>query len=218
MTRIYAACLASYNAGRLHGAWINADQDASSIQAEISAMLKASPCPNVTRADYRCRDCHHEWAHDVSSYQPAPDTCPDCKSSNIAHGAPYPSAEEFAIHDHEGFAGLLSEYTPIDEVVWTAEALKEHGSKYAGLRKVGYNHEDAVQKVEEDYQGEYDSLADWAEQYLEDTGLFHRLRHDSPLRTYFDFEQYARDALLGGDIMTVEADSGCGAVHVFANH
>ncbi len=41
--RIYAACLAAYNNDVLHGQWIDADQDADAIRAEIAAMLKASP-------------------------------------------------------------------------------------------------------------------------------------------------------------------------------
>ncbi len=41
--RIYVACLASYNSGILHGAWIDALQDASAIRNEIKAMLDASP-------------------------------------------------------------------------------------------------------------------------------------------------------------------------------
>lgn len=45
--RIYVACLASYNAGTLHGAWIDADQDADSIHEEAQAMLKASPEPDA---------------------------------------------------------------------------------------------------------------------------------------------------------------------------
>jgi antirestriction protein len=45
--RIYVACLASYNAGRLHGAWIDAGQDADDIQAAVSAMLAASPAPDA---------------------------------------------------------------------------------------------------------------------------------------------------------------------------
>ncbi len=40
---IYVACLASYNAGLLHGEWINANQEEEEIMAEIEAMLKASP-------------------------------------------------------------------------------------------------------------------------------------------------------------------------------
>ncbi len=40
---IYVACLAAYNAGCLHGRWIDASQDAEDIWAEVNAMLAASP-------------------------------------------------------------------------------------------------------------------------------------------------------------------------------
>lgn len=53
---IYVACLAAYNNGQLHGEWIDATQDPEDIQAEVSAMLAASPQPNA-----------EEWAiHDYS--------------------------------------------------------------------------------------------------------------------------------------------------------
>lgn len=45
--RIYVACLAAYNNGILHGTWIDANQDADEILAEVSAMLKASPIPDA---------------------------------------------------------------------------------------------------------------------------------------------------------------------------
>jgi antirestriction protein len=45
--RIYVACLASYNAGTLHGRWIDASADADAMQGEIDAMLKASREPNA---------------------------------------------------------------------------------------------------------------------------------------------------------------------------
>ena len=45
--RIYVACLAAYNNGHLHGAWIDATQDEWSIWADISAMLAASPIPDA---------------------------------------------------------------------------------------------------------------------------------------------------------------------------
>ncbi len=41
--RIYVACLASYNAGRLHGAWIDAHQEPEAITAEVWKMLASSP-------------------------------------------------------------------------------------------------------------------------------------------------------------------------------
>lgn len=45
--RTYAACLAAYNNGRLHGRWIDATQDPGDIQAGIGAMLAASPVPGA---------------------------------------------------------------------------------------------------------------------------------------------------------------------------
>ena len=43
--RIYVASLADYNAGRLHGRWIDADQSADAIRDEISQMLAESKEP-----------------------------------------------------------------------------------------------------------------------------------------------------------------------------
>lgn len=45
--KIYVACLAAYNNGKLHGTWIDCDQDADDIQAEIEEMLKNSPEPDA---------------------------------------------------------------------------------------------------------------------------------------------------------------------------
>ncbi len=41
--RIYVACLAAYNNGKLHGAWIDATQDIDDIQEQVSQMLDESP-------------------------------------------------------------------------------------------------------------------------------------------------------------------------------
>ena len=59
--RIYAACLAAYNNGHLHGRWIDATQDPEAIQAEISEMLGKSPIPLT-----------EEWAiHDYEGFEGA---------------------------------------------------------------------------------------------------------------------------------------------------
>lgn len=41
--RIYVACLAAYNNGYLHGAWIHAAQEPWSIYEDVKVMLAASP-------------------------------------------------------------------------------------------------------------------------------------------------------------------------------
>ena len=45
--KIYVRCLAAYNAGILHGAWIDANQDADCILEEIQAILASSPIPKA---------------------------------------------------------------------------------------------------------------------------------------------------------------------------
>ncbi|WP_164090762.1 antirestriction protein ArdA, partial [Stenotrophomonas maltophilia] len=53
--RIYVACLASYNAGVLHGEWIDLEgRDADDVRDEIARILRESPHPNVT---VDCPDC-----------------------------------------------------------------------------------------------------------------------------------------------------------------
>lgn len=165
--RIYAACLAAYNNGILHGAWIDADQDADSIRGNIAAMLKASPIPD---------------------------------------------AEEWAIHDHEGFEGLdIAEYEGIDAVARKAEFITEHGKLGAEVASYyGGDLDDAERALEEGYFGEYRTAADFAEEVTEN-------QSDIPenLRYYIDYEGMARDMELSGDIFTIE--TGFEEVHVFGS-
>jgi antirestriction protein len=51
--RIYVACLAAYNNGKLHGVWIEFSEgiEADDVQTAIDAMLKASPEPDAEEWD-----------------------------------------------------------------------------------------------------------------------------------------------------------------------
>ena len=56
--KIYIACLASYNNGILYGKWIDANQDASDLEEEISEILAGSPMADA-----------EEWAiHDYDDF------------------------------------------------------------------------------------------------------------------------------------------------------
>jgi antirestriction protein len=58
--RIYVASLSDYNAGVLHGEWIDADQDPDELNAAVQAMLAASR-----------EDVAEEWAvHDYEGFGP----------------------------------------------------------------------------------------------------------------------------------------------------
>ncbi|MEM7570444.1 MAG: antirestriction protein ArdA, partial [Pseudomonadota bacterium] len=45
--RVYVACLASYNTGILHGAWIDATQGENHLRKATQDMLKRSPMSNA---------------------------------------------------------------------------------------------------------------------------------------------------------------------------
>ena len=71
--RIYVACLAAYNNDKLHGEWIDADQDPEDIQVQINEMLRRSPEPDAE--EYAIHDYEefggfsvdeHESIEDVS--------------------------------------------------------------------------------------------------------------------------------------------------------
>ena len=65
--RIYVADLAAYNAGRLVGTWIRADQEPEAIHAEIQAMLAASPEP--ASEEWRIDDTDNFGAARISEYE-----------------------------------------------------------------------------------------------------------------------------------------------------
>lgn len=165
--RIYVACLAAYNNGKLHGAWINAEQSAEALYEDIQNMLKTSPEPD---------------------------------------------AEEWAIHDFEGFGDIrLSEWESIDHIAELAQFIAEHESlAIATLSHFCGDITEARQALEENYGGCYTSLAAFAQEITEET-----VSIPKSLVYYIDYEAMARDMELNGDVFTIQ--TGFEAVHIFWN-
>ncbi|MDO8674738.1 MAG: antirestriction protein ArdA [Candidatus Omnitrophota bacterium] len=164
--RIYVACLAAYNNGILHGQWIEANQEAGDIQAEIQDMLAQSPMPK---------------------------------------------AEEWAIHDYEGFCGLrLSEYEDMAKVAAMAVLIEEHGEAWARYADhVGMD--DATgDGFKEAYHGQWDSEEDFAEHLAEET-----MEIPERLQYYIDYKKLARDLFID-EYFSAERE-GC-KVYVFSRH
>jgi len=119
-------------------------------------------------------------------------------------------AEEYAIHDYEGFGFYkVSEYEGLDGVRNVVCFLEEFGA-FAGdvLAHFGGDLGDARKALEENYNGCYSSLADYAEELITDTSEVPK-----HLAFYIDYERMGRDMEMSGDIFTVE--TGCQEVHVF---
>ncbi|MEM7669218.1 MAG: antirestriction protein ArdA [Pseudomonadota bacterium] len=163
--RIYAACLAAYNNGILHGRWIDAAQSPDAIRADIAAMLAASPIER---------------------------------------------AEEWAIHDYEGFEGApLQEYSGVETAHKLAAFVIEHGRLGGQVLAHFCGALDEAEAALENYAGEYPSLADFAQELTEDTGT----QIPESLAPYIDYAAMGRDMDLSGDIFTITESFE--AVHIF---
>ena len=165
MPRIYVACLASYNAGILHGEWIDAT-DADDIREAIQEMLKHSPSPG---------------------------------------------AEEYAIHDYEGFGGIrLSEFEDIERIAELGAMIDEHGgafAAYAGHVGVDYANEESFQDA---FCGEWESEQAYGENLFDELYASDIPDHIAP---YIDYDSFTRDLFIN-DYFSVESGSG---VYVFHN-
>jgi antirestriction protein len=166
-SRIYIACLAAYNAGILHGAWIDADQSADDISAAVEEMLSTSP---------------------------------------------EPGAEEWAIHDYEGFGSLrLSEWESFERVSGIAAGITLHGPAFAAWLEYDDSHNPAdIDSFCDSYRGEWNSLRDYAEDFADSIGLYDLAERPGSPYVTVDIDMLERDL----DIEMYTVDSGQG-LYVF---
>lgn len=125
--------------------------------------------------------------------------------------SPVPDAEEYAIHDYEGFEGYaLGEYEGIDTAHEIACFIEEHPEFGGALLNHFSSVDEARKAAEEDYCGTYESLADYAQELTEvSTQIPEHLSY------YIDYERMAREMELNGDVFTIE--TGYKRVHIFWN-
>ena len=113
-------------------------------------------------------------------------------------------AEEYAIHDHEGFHGLIEEYTPLAEVWEIHSLLEEHADNedalLAYVDTFGGSLADAVGGLDDCYEGEWDSEEAFADNLLEDTGMLSSVPEWA--QPYFDVSAFARDLFMTDYVYT----------------
>ena len=132
---------------------------------------------------------------------------------NIMLGSsPEGFAEEYAIHDYEGFNGYsVSEYEGMESVHDVACFIEEYPEIGGELLDHFSDIEEARKAAEENYSGCYKSLADYAEELTEDTSKIPK-----HLEFYIDYERMGRDMEMSGDVFTIETSFE--EVHVFWSH
>ena len=121
-----------------------------------------------------------------------------------------PDAEEWAIHDYEGFEGAhLSEYASFETVCDLADFIGEYGQLAARIHGHYGNDLEQARAAFEDYAGEYRSAADFAEELHTELGT----AIPECLSYYIDWQALARDMALNGEIMVFQM--GFDEVHIF---
>ncbi|AFY71957.1 Antirestriction ArdA family protein (plasmid) [Thalassoporum mexicanum PCC 7367] len=127
--------------------------------------------------------------------------------------SPEDCAEEYAIHDYEGFNGYeLSEYTGIKTAHEIACFIAEYPDLAGALLcHFGGSIEEARQAIEDNYVGCYKSLADYAEELTDSIDQI-----PDNIAYYIDYERMGRDMELSGDIYTIA--TAYDEIHIFWSH
>jgi antirestriction protein len=126
-----------------------------------------------------------------------------------------PHAEEWAIHDYEGFGPLaLDEWESIEQVQRIATGIAEHGEAFAHWASLLDRRywDEQLGHFSEHYQGAWSSMEAFVEQMLDDMGIDTDEIGPAFLQPYItiDFTALARDVSM--DYRVSEGEEG---VHVF---
>ena len=139
--RIYVADLAAYNAGHLHGIWIDATLELDEIQARVSAMLAASPVKGAEEyaiqdhegfGGYRIREHDSlENAHEIACFI---DEHPEFGGALLAHFNDLAQARKAAEDDYCGRYCSLAEYA--QELTEQTTRIPQHLAIYIDYRSM----------------------------------------------------------------------------------
>jgi len=158
-------------------------------------------------SDYNNGILHGKWLHADSD----PDELYSAIQS-ILDKSPTGQAEEFAIFDFEGFGPWrLGEYESIAMVSAVAQGMAEHGPAFAHwVDVVEAKEPDDLPGFEDAYLGHWDGVEEYAEELLTGSGMLVDDLVPGAYSAYvwIDYEGFARDLQLSGDVRVSEGDNG----------
>jgi antirestriction protein len=122
--------------------------------------------------------------------------------------SPEPGAEEWAIHDYEGFGPLrISEWESFQRVAAIGKGIDEYGLGFAAWLSYDESRDPSdLTAFEDAFLGEYESLRAYAEDWADTAGLYDQVdKIDSPYIAV-DLDLLERD--LDIELYTVESEHG----------
>lgn len=166
-------------------------------------------------ADYNEGRLHGTWIDAAQSEEEL-----GAAAQEMLASSPAPGAEEWAIHDYEGFGPLhLDEFESLEAVAKVAAGIVERGPAFAAWAALVGADSERLGEFDDSYMGEYESGKAFAEEMLDDMGVLEPLMSQLPehLEGYvkIDHESYFNDLVSGGTITTMEKPDG--AIYVFWN-
>jgi antirestriction protein len=111
------------------------------------------------------------------------------------------SDPEFMFQDFEGFPRSLYNESSVLDDLWAWLELDNDDRELLAVYQDHVNQDADIDEARDNFTGKFDSESDWAANFLEDTGGLEGIPEH--LRNYIDYEAYARDARLGGDMVFV---------------
>lgn len=115
------------------------------------------------------------------------------------------SDPELMFQDFEGFPKSYYSESSIPDELFAWLELDEEDRELLAVYREHVDQDAEIEAARDAFMGKADSEADWAQQWLEDTGGLEGVPEH--LRNYIDFEAYARDARLGGDVVFARHDA-----------
>jgi len=191
---------------------LQAEHEAYRSATQVRELNSRDESPKVwvgSLADYTAGYLHGAWLDAAID----PDDLTNAVRF-VLKNAHEPYAEEYGIFDYDGFGSevmsLLGEYPSLKTVSRIAQGIAEYGQAFAAWAAyVGPEQEEQLDRFEDHYLGEWNSMEAYAENLLEE-GEGYRVVNEAPewLRPYLkvDVEGYARD--LGYDLHVVEKSGG----------
>lgn len=185
--------------------------------------LPNDPGPQVyvaSLADYNSGILHGAWLDAAVETEQLEDGINRMLRESPASQRYGEHAEEWAIHDYQGFGNYhLGEFESLGAVTVLARAIVERGQAISAWAAHLGSITEAIEGFEDAYHGEWDSPEDYAEDYLDSCGITAEIERVVPdhLQPYvsIDTEALARDLELGGEMSFIERPEG--GVWAFGN-
>jgi antirestriction protein len=161
-----------------------------------------------TYAKYNAGSVKGKWL-DLEDYADKEDFLTACAELHKDEEDP-----ELMFQDFEGFPRSMYSESSVPDELWDWLALDEDDRELLQIYQENVRGEADIDKARDAFMGKgYRDESDWAAEWLEETdGLNGVPEH---LKNYIDYEAYARDARLGGDVTFVRHD---GELWVFNNN